>query len=156
ALLLTGWFWNSPFPGPNENNLSMIDFVRLQQDAAQYLESYMPSKQVVSAWPFSAEIRSPDFGYVEQPLHAIEVPGLHLTDLAAAHPGGSDVLVVYKRLMPLEGSPLDFPPLRGFLSRYYDYQPQASEEEIEDGLSFVLLKRWARGDQWIEIYVPEE
>lgn len=153
ALLVTGWFWNSPFPAPYENNLAMVDFVRLQQDAAQYLEAYMPSKRVISAWPFSVEVQSSDFGYVEKPLQAVQVPGLHVTDLAALHPGSSDVLVVYKRLMPIEGSPLDVAPLRGLLRRYYDYHPQASEEEIGAGLGFVPVKRWARRDQWIEIYV---
>jgi hypothetical protein len=37
TLFIVGWFWNPPVPFPYENNLAMVDFVRLQQAAAEYL-----------------------------------------------------------------------------------------------------------------------
>src|SRR5262249_33528331 len=45
-LLVAGWFWNPPYPFPFENNLSMINFVRLQQDAAAFLEASSPGRRV--------------------------------------------------------------------------------------------------------------
>ena len=155
ACLVTGWFWSTPFPWPYEDNLAMVDFVRLQQDAAGYLEAYAPSARVASAWPFTDAIQHPEMGYVESPLKALQAPGLHLTDLAGLGRGNFDVLVMFTNQRPVQGSLLDFPALRGFLRHYYDYQPQATPEEIRAGIGFVPLKRWERGGQWIEIYAPE-
>jgi hypothetical protein len=154
ALLLTGWFWSAPFPWPYENNLDMVDFVRLQQDAAQYLEAYAPTARVASAWPFTDEIMHPELGYVERPMKALKAPDLHLSDIQSLGTGNFDVLVMFKNKRPVKGSLLDVAPLRGFLRHYYDYEPQASPEEIRTGIGFVPSKRWERRGQWNQIYVP--
>jgi len=155
ALLVAGWFWNSPFPWPYEDNLAMVDFVRLQQSAAQYLEAYAPGARIASAWPFTDAVQYPDLGYVERPMKARKASGLHLTEIADLGPGSFDVLVMFVNKRPVRGSIIDVPLLRPFLRHYYDYEPQASPEEIREGLGYVPFKRWERHGQWIEIYVPE-
>jgi hypothetical protein len=156
ALLVAGWFWNSPFPVPYENNLSMVDFVRLQQEAAQYLEAYAPAARIASAWPFTDAVLHPELGYVEHALTALKAPGMHVTDIAGLGRGNFDVLVMFVNKRPVKGSSIDVPPMRGFLRHYYDYEPQSSAEEIRAGLGYVPFKRWERRGQWIEIYVPEQ
>ena len=47
----------------------MVDFVRLQQAAAKYLEDHAADQRIATAWPFSDAISHPDFGYVHRPLN---------------------------------------------------------------------------------------
>lgn len=154
ALLIAGWFWNPPFPFPSENNLSMVEFVRLQEEAAAYLEANAGDQKIASAWPFTDAIRNPDFGYVERPLAAARANGLHLTELADL-PRNYGFLVVFSRERSIDGTWLDTPWAHSLLRRYYDDHPQATEEEIRAGLGYVPLLRWERRGQWIQIYIPE-
>ena len=57
TLFIVGWFWNPPVPFPYENNLAMVDFVRLQQQAAEYLEDHAADQRIATAWPLQ---RCPD------------------------------------------------------------------------------------------------
>jgi 4-amino-4-deoxy-L-arabinose transferase-like glycosyltransferase len=154
AALLLGWFWNPPYPFPFENNLAMTDFIRLQQDAAGFLEAWAPDKTIASAWPLTDELKQPEFGYVRHPLHVVQSAGFQLGELASLNRSRVDVLVVYSRL--LEGRALDLPAVREFLVRYLDYHPIASPEEIRTNLGYVPVVRWRRGGQWVEIYIPEK
>jgi hypothetical protein len=157
ALLILGWRWNPPYPYPYDDNLTMVDFIRLQQEAAAYLEAYAPDKRIASVWPFTFAIEHPELGYVKHRLDSLEAPGLRIADLARLDPRQFDFLVVYKRFSPIQGTWLDVPPLRPILRRlhhYYDVRVQATDNEIRAGLGFVPLKRWTRRDQWIVIYAP--
>ena len=89
---------------------------------------------------------------MDRPLVGIETPGLRLADLAKVDRRTYDLLVVYRRFAPVEGTFLDAAPLRGFLSS--NYHPQATENEIRDGLGLVSLMRWERREQWIEVFAP--
>jgi hypothetical protein len=153
-LLIGGWFWNPPYPFAYESNLSMVDFIRLQQDAAKYLESNAPGKRIASAWPLTDELSYPDLGYVGHPLRTVDTGGLRPDNLAALNRQSFDLLVVYKRIPPAAGTILDIPGLRDLLQHYYEYHPQATTEEIVSKMNLLPLMRWERRDQWIEIYAP--
>lgn len=153
-LLIAGWFWNPPYPYAYENNLSMVDFVRLQQDAAKYLEGTAAGKRIATAWPLTDELKNPSLGYVTHPLPVVDTGGLRLDYLSALNRQSFDLLVVYTRIKPAAGTILDIAPLRDRLQHYYEYDPQASREEIESKMGLMPLMRWARRDQWIEIYGP--
>jgi hypothetical protein len=155
ALLVAGWFWNPPYPFPFENNLAMVNFVRLQEEASAYLEAYAPNQRIASAWPFTDAISHPEFGYVQRPLKAVPVPGFNLTTLASVDRASYDVLVVYTRVWPVEGNFLDVGPVRGILRRYFDYQAPATEEQLQLGLSLVRVVGWERAGQSIAVYVRE-
>jgi len=157
ALLVLGWFWNPPYPYPYEDNLTMVDFVYLQKDAARYLEDHAPDKRIASVWPFTFAIQNPELGYVARPLKTVDATGLRLTDLTALDRQKFELLVVYSRYSPIQGTWLDAAPLRWFLRRlrrYYDVRVQATDEEIREGLGYVPIMRWTRRAQWIEIYAP--
>jgi 4-amino-4-deoxy-L-arabinose transferase-like glycosyltransferase len=154
AFLVAGWFWSTPFPWPYEDNLDMVDFVRLQQDAAAYLETQEPAARVVTAWPLSDNLQYPEMGYVARRLKAMKAPGLHVEEIAGMGRSNFDVLVMFTNKRPVKGSLLDIAPLRGFLRYYYDYEPQAPADAIREAIGFVPVKKWRRGDQWMEIYVP--
>lgn len=157
-LLLLGWRWNPPYPYPFENNLTMVDFIRLQQEAAEYLEKHAPDKRIASVWPFTFAIQHPELGYVKRSFKALDAPGLRISDLASLDRTKVDLLVVYKRFSPIRGTWIDIAPLRPLLHRlhhYYDVQVEATDEEISAELGFTPLQRYSRGDQWIVIYQPQ-
>jgi len=156
-LLLVGWFWNPPYPYPYENNLTMMNFVALQQDAAKYLETAMPNRRIASVWPFTFAVQNPELGYVNRTLKVVDAPGLRIADLKKLNRRDYDLLVVYNRYSPIKGTWIDVAPLQGVLKRfrrYYDVRLQATDYEIRTELGFIPLKRWTRNNLWIEVYGP--
>ncbi|MEO8096133.1 MAG: hypothetical protein ABI811_00415 [Acidobacteriota bacterium] len=149
TLLMTGWFVNSPFPLPLENNLSVIDFVQLQRSAAQYLESYARGQRVATAWPLAAALREPDFGYVQSPIATVVPSGSSMSDFRAVDLTNAGALVVFSHGQAR-------PPWLGNLSliRLLGLEaepPEATPEEIAP-LGFVSRARFDQHGQWVEIY----
>lgn len=151
--LIVGLWWNPPYPFSFENNLAMTDFVELQQQAANYLETRRAGARVASAWPFTDAISRPELGYVRQPIPVERAEDLRLTSLANLDRANVDVLVMYCRTWGLDGGALDFSLVRDVLRRYWGDQEQATPEQIRAGWGFVPVLRWTRRGQWIEIYV---
>jgi 4-amino-4-deoxy-L-arabinose transferase-like glycosyltransferase len=156
TLFVVGWFWNPPVPFPYENNLAMVDFVRLQQDAAEYLEDHAAGRRIATAWPLSDAIIHPEFGYVRKPLNLTVVTGgVRLANVAKLRPGDFDVLVMYSAEWSVKGRILDIRPIRSLVNTFLDPNINATSDEIRATLGFVPALRWTRGGQWIEIYLPE-
>jgi 4-amino-4-deoxy-L-arabinose transferase-like glycosyltransferase len=155
TLFIVGWFWNPPVPFPYENNLAMVDFVRLQQDAARYLEDHASDQRLASAWPFSDAVLHPEFGYVHRPLNLTVVTGgVRLANLTKVNPKDFDVLVMYSAEWSVKGRLLDIHPIRSLVHTFLDPNINATADEIRATLGFVPVLRWTRGGQWIEIYGP--
>jgi 4-amino-4-deoxy-L-arabinose transferase-like glycosyltransferase len=156
TLFIIGWFWNPLVPFPYENNLAMVDFVRLQQDAAQYLEDHEGNKRIATAWPFSEALVTPEFGYVRRPLNRTVHTGVRQADLAQLNPKDFDVLVLYSRVWPVDPRLLAIHPVRSLLETFLDLNFNATSDEVRSTLGFVPVVRWTRGGQWIEIYLPQK
>ena len=154
ALLVTGWFVNPPYPFPLENNLAVVDFVDLQHEAAQYLESNFPGRRVASVWPLVAAVRSSDFGYVEAPIPTLRTSALRLTDFQALSLRDSDVLVTYSRGQEPPAYVLSNPTLHSWFEPYVDLHPEANSQELQT-LGYQSQARWERKGQWIEIYARQ-
>lgn len=156
TLFIVGWFWNPPVPFPYENNLAMVDFVRLQQQAAEYLADHAAGQRIATAWPFSDAVLHPEFGYVPRPLNLTVVTGgVRLADLAKLNPKDFDVLVMYSAEWSVKGRLLDIHPIRSLVHTFLDPNINATADEIRATLGFVPVLRWTRGGQWIEIYLPQ-
>ncbi len=149
VLLVTGWFVNPPYLFPLENNLSVVDFIHLQKDAAEYVESNYHDRRVASVWPFIAALRRPEMGYVQSRIYTIQAPGLHLADFASMPLRATDVIVTYSR--GPKPSPLMPAFIREWLGHTIDFHPEASAEELAT-LGYVSRERWSRGPLWIEVY----
>jgi hypothetical protein len=155
TLFVVGWFWNPPVPFPYENNLAMVDFVRLQQEAAEYLEDHAATQRIATAWPFSDAVTHPEFGYVRRPLNlAVLTGGVRLSNVAKLNPRDFDVLVMYSAEWSVKGRVLDISPIRSLANAFLDPNINATSDEIRTTLGFVPALRWTRGGQWIEIYLP--
>lgn len=159
AGLLAVLFWNfppSPFVYSLEDDLAMVDFVRVQQEAAAFLEMRLPQHGVTSVWPFTQELSDPFFGYVHHPLPTVQISDFHLAQVAAIDPSKIDVLVVYARPWDLPWTVLQWPPLMAIQRKFYDYEPEATAAEIHERLGLVRAARWERHSQWIEVYLSPE
>jgi 4-amino-4-deoxy-L-arabinose transferase-like glycosyltransferase len=156
TLFIVGWFWNPPVPFPYENNLAMVDFVRLQQSAAEYLESHAADQRIAAAWPFSEAVVNPEFGYVRRPLNlTVRTGGVRLSNLAQLNPKDFDVLVLFSAEWSVKWRVLDIHPIRSLVHSFLDPNINATDDEIRSVLGFVPVLRWDRGGQWIEIYLPQ-
>jgi 4-amino-4-deoxy-L-arabinose transferase-like glycosyltransferase len=150
--LVAGLFLNPPFPFPYENNLALVDFVHLHRAAAQFLEKSYPDKTVYTAWPLTQALRNPAFGYVDHAMSAAETSDLHFSTLQALNANSVGVLVLYSRTWQPSWGVLQWPPVRHFLSRFYEYEREMTPAEVRRHFGLAPVQRWTRRGQWIEIF----
>ncbi len=152
--LIVNLFWNPPYPFPYENNYAMVDFVKLQQAAAAFTELNYPHQTIATAWPFSAALRNPDYGYVKHGLKVIETGDFHTSSIDALAPQSYSILITYTRTwMPKQGV-IALPFVRKFLTRFYEWAPDITPADCEvKGLS--PHADWLRRGQEITVYVRD-
>jgi hypothetical protein len=181
------WFINPPYPFPFEDNLAYVDFIRLHQQAAQYLEDrsgHAPSgawqgqppcdpglapsslrlavstgdgARILTAWPATDELSRPFLGYVRTPLRVIAVPGFTSQELARVQPESFDLLYLYSRKWEPPGNWVArFPGWLRVQSRYFDYHPQVSTEDLAARYHLKLLVEFERRGQWVKIFRKAE
>lgn len=151
--LILGLYWNPPFPFPLENNLAMVDFVELQKAAAAYVDRYAPGATIASAWPYTGALRNPDMGFTRRGYRVVETSDFHRKNvLAACEMGHPDVLIVYSRTWEPRWGATGNQWVKRFLTKYYDYEPQISSDDIEAHLDMRPVLRWEQRGQWIEVY----
>ncbi len=152
AGLLVSLYWNPPYPFPYENDLAMVDFIRLQEAAAGVLQNSFGKFRIATAWPYTAALRRSEFGYVSKPLHVLETGDFQYSSIQKLPRQDFDVLVVYSRTWSPETGVLAFPSVRGFLTRFYGWQPEITSAECATlGLSEAVS--WESRGQHITIYV---
>ena len=154
AGLISGLFWNPPYPFPYENNLAMVDFVRLQQAAAEFAEHHLSNRTIATAWPYTAALQDPDFGYVEKKLPVVETTDFHLASIRALPPDSFDVLIAYTRTWAPENGVIGIPLVRRFLSHFYQWEPDITPTQCAD-LGLHEAASWQSGGQEIAIYTRQ-
>ncbi len=152
AGLIASLFWNPPYPFPYENNWAMVDFVRLQQLAADYVEQNFSTRTIATAWPYTAALTDPDYGFVRRKLRVIETNDFHASSLRALPPASYDVLIKYTRTWAPTSGIIALPIVRDFLSRFYEWQPDITQEECTE-LGLHQVASWRLRGQEIAIYV---
>ncbi len=162
ACLVIAWFVNPPYPFPYEDNLAFADFVRLHQEAAAYLQGNNAATRkrpagsaprILTAWPATNELETPDLGYVARPLRIVPVDDFSAAALDSVSPDSFDVLYLYSRKWEPPGNWLDrLPWLSRLQSRYFDYAPQMPERELAARFHLKLATRWECRGQWVAIY----
>ena len=152
AGLVAGLFLNPLYPFPFENNLALVDFVQLHRAAAQFLEDKYADQSVYTAWPLTQALRNPAFGYVSRGLTAVETSDLHFSTLNALAPQNVHVLVLYSRAWTPPWGVLNWPLVRQFLARFYQYERQMNAAEVRSRFGLVPVRRWDQRGQWIEVY----
>lgn len=156
AGLAAGIFWNPPYPFPPENNLAFTDFVRLHQAAAGFLERRYPGRPVATAWPLSAALRRPEMGYVGRRRPVRELADFRQASVAGVDWNRAPVFVLFSRSWDPGWNVMRWGPVRAFWTRYWDYEPDITPLEVQAGLPVVLVGRWERRGQWVEVYAGRE
>jgi hypothetical protein len=152
AGLVACLFWNPPYPYPYENNLAMVDFVRLQRTAASYVEGAYSGRTVTTAWPLSIELRRPACGYVSKRLAVREIPGFRPEDVRAIDRASLDVFVLFSRDWEGQWDLRRMPLVAPLMRRFYHYAPQVAPGDVERLLGVKLVARWAERGQWVAVY----
>lgn len=147
--------WNPPYPFPYENNWAMVDFVRLQQAAAEYAEADLSQETIATAWPYTAALRNPDFGYVTRKLHTIETKEFDFADIQKLDPAKFGALIVYTRTWMPENGVIAIPAIRNFLTRFYLWKPQITPEQCRT-LRLYPRASWSLRGQEITVYTRSE
>jgi 4-amino-4-deoxy-L-arabinose transferase-like glycosyltransferase len=150
--LFAGLFLNPPFPFPYENNLALVDFVQLHRAAGHFLEKAYPRTTIYTAWPLTQALRNPAFGYVDHVMSAAETSDLHFSTLNAINARSVDVFVLYSRTWEPGWGVLQWPALRDFLGRFYEYEREMTPDEVRQHFGLVPVQRWTRRGQWIQIF----
>jgi hypothetical protein len=150
---LAGNFINPPYPFAYDDNLAFADFVRLQQQAAAYLESRYPAARVCTAWPLSLELSRPELGFVTSRMEVQEIESFSGKTLAEVGWPRVDALVAYSRRWDPPRNLLRFGLVRSFWSRLYGDVLDGGEEEALRRVPFPCEKRFERRGQWLEIYI---
>jgi 4-amino-4-deoxy-L-arabinose transferase-like glycosyltransferase len=147
------WFLNPPYPFPFEDNLAYGDFVRLHQQAAEYLEAQPGQPCILTAWPATDELERPLLGYVRSPLRVASIPGFTNQDFNSLPKENFDLLYLYSRKWePRYNWIRRFHWLARVQERYFGYQPQAGEAMLMARYRLKLLKQFERRGQWVRIY----
>jgi hypothetical protein len=154
AGLIACIFWNPPYPFPYENNYAMVDFVELQQAAGQYADSQLKGKTIASAWPFTAALRNPDFGFVTSPKKVVETNDFHLDSIRAAQPARFDALITYTRTWQPADGVIANSLVRRFLTKFYEWQPDITSEQCA-ALGFQEAVSWTMHGQVITVYLKQ-
>jgi hypothetical protein len=147
------WFLNPPYPFPYEDNLSYADFIRLHQQAAQFLELRPHGERILTAWPASDELARPFLGYVAKPLRVVPLEGFTAREFEKVAADSFDVLYLYSRKWePLENWLVRFPYFQKMQEHYFNYAPQIAEETLVARYRLRELARFERRGQWVKIY----
>lgn len=154
AGLVVNLFWNPPYPFPYENNYAMVDFVRLQKTAAEFAERNLSGRTIATAWPYTAALKRPDYGFVDHPLRVIESGDFHVSSIRALPVGSFDALITYTRTWAPPDGVISIPVVQHFLSRFYEWEPEITAEQCAE-LGLRRVMSWRLRGQAITIYVRD-
>jgi hypothetical protein len=150
------WFLNPPYPFPFEDNLAYADFIRLHQQAAQLLEAQPGNWRILTAWPASDELARPFLGYVHQPLNVVALQGFGRHEFQNVSLDSFDCLYLYsRRWEPVNNWLRSLPWLQRLQARYFQDQPQITEQELAARYHLRLLASFDRRRQWVKIYLRQ-
>ncbi len=151
AGLIAGNFWNPPYPFPFENNLAFTDFVRVQQQAAEFVEQRYGGELIATAWPLTAALRRPELGYVTHPMMVRSLP-----DFTAASVNRMDwhnvrAFVCFSRMWSPEWNWTNVEIVRQIWQRFYGYDPDLSMAEMLER-PVEPVAQWVQHGQWVQLY----
>jgi len=151
AGLIAGNFWNPPYPFPFENNLAFTDFVRLQQEAAEFVEQHYAGQPVATVWPLTAALSRPELGYLIHPMMVRSLPDFTAATVHRLDWRSVRAVVLFSRTWEPQWSWTNIELVRKLRHRFYGYEPDVSVVQMRDG-PLVPVAHWARHGQWVEVY----
>jgi 4-amino-4-deoxy-L-arabinose transferase-like glycosyltransferase len=153
AGFVVGWFVNPNYPFAYENNLSYVDFIRLHQQAAEWLSAQPGTPRILTAWPATDELSHPELGYVKKPLRVVGVPGFAPPDFRNVPDGSFDLLYLYSRKWDPPDNWLRRLPL---LARADEYTAPMRPVFLAFRYQLHEVASFERRGQWVRIYAKSQ
>lgn len=152
--LIASIFVNPPYGFSPEDNLAYRDYVRLHQQAEEFIQSKYPNARALTAWPASDELTRPYLGYVSKTIPVVKIEDFTAEQLLSAADARArfDVALVFSTKYQPQNSVFDrWRMWRKWKSQYFGYHvdlpPEAAAQVL--GGSLVYVKR-ERG-QWVGV-----
>lgn len=152
GLAVSNW-WNPPYPFGYEDNLAVVDFVRLQQQAARWAGEHAGERTVTTAWPLTDALTTPWAGYVSRPVRVRAVENFQPQSWKVVEGDGLELVMLYSRSWEPKRGWQRWPPAAGMLERWFGYRPQISRQELMARFRLRSVARWERRGQWIEVFL---
>jgi len=146
-------FINPPYPFPYEDNLAWTDFVKLQMDAADYVEHWYSQARVSSAWPFTMEVTHPELGFVKSRMDARQIRNFSAASVGALNWNDVDVMVTFERSWDPQRALEFLGPMVNVWRKSYNYTPNLNMMQLRDVVPFPVEQHFERRGQWLDIYV---
>ena len=152
AGLFVSLFWSPPFwPTPLDNNLAMVRFAEVHRQAAQFIETQVARKRIVTAWPMSIELKRPELGYVTNPVPLVE----ELPDFRNRLPADDGAPMAFVLFSRDRQPPLTIfrePLLKAFAERYLNMYTPIDGAVLQKTYGLRRTIRFESHGQWVEIY----
>lgn len=149
ALLL-----NPPYSFAPEDNLTYRDFVTLHQRAISVLSRDFPQATVLTAWPATAELTSPDLGYLHTPIRTVALDNFSAAEIqkAAEMPGAYDTALLFStKYVPPPASRALTRLTESTDTRFFDFHRDLSPVEISTLLHGQILWQASSHGEWAAI-----
>jgi 4-amino-4-deoxy-L-arabinose transferase-like glycosyltransferase len=153
AGFVVAWFINPKYPFAYENNLSYADFIRLHQQAAEWLSVQPGTPRILTAWPATDELAHPELGYVKWPLRVVGVPGFAPPDFKNVADNSFDLLYLYSRKWDPPDNWLRRLPL---LARVDEYTAPIRPVFLAFRYQLHEVAAFERRGQWVRIYAKSQ
>ena len=99
AAFVLGLFpYTSRFAFVRDNNLAYLDFVALQQTAAEHISSGNKVR-VLTTWPISGELSASWLGYTKQPPEILQIDSFTTQELIAAKENQPQYILMFPRVV---------------------------------------------------------
>jgi hypothetical protein len=146
-------FINPPYPFPYEDNLAFTDFVRLQAETANYLQTWRPHARVSTIWPLTRELSHPELGYVKgrfavEPLASLSRETLDRIDWSKV-----EILVAFSREWNPQLSIMNVAAVKSFWEKSMGRVSNGTAQEMRSRVPFPVEWHGERGGQWVDVYV---
>jgi hypothetical protein len=156
---VVGLFVNPPYGFSLEDNLAYRDYIRLHQDAEQFLAMRYPSSRVLTAWPASDELTRPLLGYVARPMRIVRIDDFRAEQLMSAAELRSQydlALVFSTKYEPPRPLLQRWPAWERLKIRFFDYHRDAPPAAAAQILGGEIVFRENRNGQWVAVIEMRE
>ena len=145
---------NPPYHFAPEDNLNYAAFVRLHQQAADYLEKHQTEGRVLTAWPASDELTKPYLGYVTRPIPIVRIDDFSLPQIIAARDQGDlydSALLFSTKYEPTSGFLIRLPLWEELQKGYFDYHSDLPPTAAAEMLGGRIAWEKKRDGQWAAV-----
>jgi len=156
---VSAWFVNPPHGFAFEDNLAYRDYILLHRNAAEFLQRHYAKANVLTAWPASDELTRPYLGYVQRPIHVVQIENFSYEQVSSAAQSRVNFnvgLVFSTKYLPPGSLLARWPAWERLQTRYFGFHrdlPPAAAAEVLGGK---VIYTAARKGQWIAVIERNE